>query len=145
MSVWVQIIMTALISILCGAAGGYFSAKFTDERRRKEEQREADRNFRVVKQLMPDLFTAMKKDLESKSSVRNVMFTREGGMSRGAYAVGEVYFSYNVLLYDGLEEGDIQVLENHGYLCLRDGETGSGLHHKYQLSEEFVALVLRLG
>lgn len=52
-----------LVGAATGAAGTYLADRFTDQRRRKEAERSAQRQFAEVVALMPDLIREMKIDL----------------------------------------------------------------------------------
>ncbi len=56
-------LIALLTGVLIGAAGNYFADRFTDERRAKQRNREAKKQFREVEGLMPDLIAEMRTDI----------------------------------------------------------------------------------
>lgn len=135
---WVSYVITFLVGMATGAAGQYFGAKFTDQRRKQESRKESRLQFEHVRAQMPELIAEMKKDLteDGRSTIRDFFISeRNIAITLGA---GETRFAYYVDDHQNLRS-KVTVLENHGYINLIE----SGYTPTYRMTERFVAFIVQ--
>jgi phage pi2 protein 07 len=130
-----QILITVLVGTASGAAGGYFSSKYTDKRKEQESQNRETKKFKKLMKEMPDLFREIKEDLSNEETkfIRELVLMPN---ERVAASLREDCLVYYENKHPSLKS-KIDILENHGYVF---DVTETSLP-KYRLSEEFVALI----
>ena len=132
----VSYLATFLGGVALGAAGMYFSDKFSDQRRELEKQRAEKRAFDELARKMPDLLKEMKADLanEKMDLVREFFVLSSPGAALGW---AEKHFRYDLSRFEGLAE-KIKVLEHEGFIL---DVSESRNVPKYWLQEHFVTLL----
>jgi len=143
-------ILTFLLGIATGAAGGYFASKFTDQRRDQEKRKKARRRFLAVKETIPVLIAEMQRDvrLEGYNLVREFFVLQTATdferlaplhceMDYSVAPLGSKVFHYDLNNYPDLHN-QIIVLENNGYVTRLPVPDGGVIAERYRMSEEFV-------
>ena len=120
-----------LIGVGVGASGTYFADKYTDQRRRQDQNREENRRFREAAREMPTLIGEMAVDVRRANSeyVRNLVLLPSKAVSFN----GDDAFQYYEEEHPNLR-GQFAILENHGYIV----DVTSGNVPIFRASEEFV-------
>lgn len=130
---------TFLFGVAVGAAGQYFADKYTDRRRAHEARRREDLVFRKLELQMPDLFSALQKDLREEPTklMREVFVLPTPGVMLG---FANPHFRYNETDIPNLRE-KVDLLVEAGFM--RDITTGNAPH--YRLEEDLVERLLEGG
>ena len=134
-----EFLSTAIVFLLgtaTGATGGYYAAKYTDQRREKEAKNHISSTFNSLWDKHHDLMLEMKNDLEGQGDT----YQREFFIlnSKWSFNHDGPYLSYHIDEHQNLEQR-IRMLENHGFL-IDVTEPGKNVS-KYQFEEDFVSLL----
>jgi hypothetical protein len=122
-----------LIGAVTGSAGTYFGGVFTDQRKRQEAVKAERRAFSDLASQMPELFRAIKADLEADGQE----FTREvfllpGGANLSGFE-DRGHFTYRDRDHAALRE-KFDLLEHAHFVS----DITPGNAPEYRLSESFV-------
>jgi hypothetical protein len=124
-----------------GAAGHYYGAKYTDQRRKQEKRAEARCRFKKAQAQMPRLIEEMRRDLAipKQRLYRDFCVLPKSGiplMGRPG----------SILAYYENEHPNLRhavtVLENLGYLENRGAVLARTQYPQYRITEEFAELLL---
>lgn len=139
---WATVLLSAVVAIFTGAAGGYYSQKFTDKRRAKENRLKSKQLFVKTVSEMPELILVMKTYLIENKLIRK--FMHHGGAppkilqnERKDYC----FVLFECDAYPNLEQ-KVELLEAREYI-FRTGEHFGPLYGVvYQMEEDFVEHIL---
>jgi hypothetical protein len=127
-----------LMGTAVDAAGQYFALRFTDQRRSKESRAAAQRLFRDVEQLMPDLIGEMREDIckPEHATIRELVIypCKEIAVPIGS----PPRFAYYEDSHDNLR-GKIAILEDKGFLVYAGGDEVP----LYRVTDELVTMLRR--
>lgn len=126
--------------VVTGATGSYLGNRLTDRRREQKESATAKRDFKSVRDQMPELIAEMKTDLavESQRFVREFFVLPNRKVCLGGSEKPRLI--YYVEDHGDLH-GKLSILENHGYII----DVTPKNTPIYRMTEEFVALVREHG
>ena len=125
-----------LTGAVTGAAGNYLADKYTDTRRRKEEERETKRFWRDVESRFPKIIQEMKSDLRQEGmSGARVFFVKESYTMIGCPS--EPCFEYHTDKHEDLRAAVHLLLDNS---LLKDITPGNA--PMYRMSERLVDFLL---
>lgn len=128
-----------LFGVAIGAGGKYLADVFTDQRKRQEAAKTQLRAFNALAAQMPELFRAIKTDLEADGQ----QFTREVFLLPSPRSMlsgfeTKAYFCYDNEQHAALEE-KFDLLKHEGLVT--DIAQGNTPH--FRLAEPFVVHLLR--
>ncbi len=127
-----------LVGALTGSGGTYLAGVFTDQRKRQEAARAEIRGFKDLAAQMPELFRAIKIDVEADGQE----FTREVFVLPGRAILSgfedRAYFAYSDQDHASLRE-KFDLLEHAGFVS----DITPGNTPKFRLSEPFVVHLKR--
>jgi hypothetical protein len=135
----VSVLAGFLLGTATGAGGTYFAGVFTAQRMRQDATRAEQRAFNALAAQMPELFRAIKADLETDGQefTREVFLLPSAGARIGGFD-NRAHFDYNYNEHKALKE-KFDLLAQAGFVT----DITPGNAPKFKLSEPFVTHLKR--
>lgn len=118
---------------MTGGLGKYLGDRLTDQRHKREAERQKKEAFDRVKEQMPQLIRQMQNDIVANQLVRDFFIVGK----KWSFNTDSSCLKYYYEDHDNLD-AKVNILESYGYV--RDVTPGNA--KKFRMNEDFVRLLL---